>query len=103
MKAKDILASKGKEILSIYEEASVFDVVTTLTAHKIGFLIVTNTKAGVAGVISERDVVQKCISLQKDPAHVKAKEIMTSREKLVASTEEEDVQAIMNIMTEKKI
>ena len=103
MKAKDILATKGKEIVSINEETSVFDVVTTLTTHKIGFLIVTNTKAGVAGVISERDVVHKCVSLQKDPAHMKAKEIMTPRGKLVSATEEEDVQSIMNVMTEKKI
>jgi len=103
MKAKDILASKGKEILTISEDATVFDVVTKLAAHKIGFLIVTNTQAGVAGVLSERDVIQKCISLQKEPAQMKAKEVMTPRERLVSATEEEDVQQIMNTMTEKKI
>lgn len=103
MKAKDILASKSKEILTISEDATVFDVVTKLATHKIGFLIVTNTEAGVAGVLSERDIIQKCISLQKDPTTMKAKDVMTPREKLVSATEEEDVQQIMNTMTEKKI
>lgn len=103
MKAKDILATKSTEIRSVSEEATVLDAVAALTTHKIGFLIVTDSKSGVAGVISERDVVQKCVRLQNDPAHMKAKEIMTPKEKLISATEEEDIQSIMNMMTEKKI
>ena len=103
MKAKDILATKGSTLWSISEDASVHDVVNMLTEHKIGFLIVTNTTTGVAGVISERDVVHKCVSQQKNTSEIKAKDIMTSREKLVAGSEEDDVQHIMNTMTEKKI
>jgi CBS domain-containing protein len=103
MKAKDILATKSKTIFTISEDMTVFDVVGALAKNKIGFLIVTNTAGGVAGVISERDVVHKCVFVKHDPASVKAREIMTPREKLIAATEEEDIQTIMNTMTERKI
>lgn len=103
MKAKDILATKSKGVFTISEEMSVYDVVVELTKNKVGFLVVTNTTDGVAGVISERDVVHKCIHGKHDPMTKKAKEIMTPKDKLVAATENDDIQTIMNTMTERKI
>lgn len=103
MKAKDILATKSKAVFTISEDLTVFDVVGELAKNKVGFLVVTNAADGVAGVISERDVVHKCVFAKHDPASVKAKDIMTPREKLIAATEEDDIQTIMNTMTERKI
>lgn len=103
MKAKDILANKPKSLFTISDESSVIDVVSELTKNKIGFLVVTNPATGVAGVISERDVVQKCIHMKRDPGSMKAKEIMTGRDQLVTATEEDEIQSIMNTMTERKI
>lgn len=103
MKVKDILAAKSKAIFTISEEQSVADVVSELVQNKIGFLVVTSTIDGVAGVISERDVVNKCVHQKRDPLSVKAKEIMTPKQKLIAATEEDDIETIMNTMTERKI
>ncbi|MHB1049842.1 MAG: CBS domain-containing protein [Bacteroidota bacterium] len=103
MKAKDILATKPKTVFSISEDYTVFDVVAELAKNRIGFLVVTNTAGSVSGVISERDVVHKCVHQKRDPLSVRAKEIMTPKEKLIAATEDDDIQTIMNTMTERKI
>ena len=103
MKAKDILANKSKTVFTIFEEHTVFDVVAELAKNKIGFLVVTNISDGVAGVISERDVIHKCVHQKRDPLSVKAKDIMTPKERLIAATEDDDIQTIMNTMTERKI
>lgn len=103
MKAKDILASKGHVIYTVRENESVQDVVSKLVNNKIGFLIVFDSADDVIGVISERDVVNKCIHHQKHPSQMKAFEIMTRRDDLIFAVEDDDIEKIMNIITAKKI
>jgi CBS domain-containing protein len=103
MKAKDILESKGGEIVSISENATVFQAATTLSKYKIGLLIVNNASGGFSGVLSERDVIQKCLNLKKDVEQVNVRDIMTMKENVIKGSEEEDIQTIMNTMTEKKV
>ncbi len=103
MKVKDILNSKGRKLFSVLEDATVETIVTELAMNKIGFLIVRNGANAVAGVISERDIVHRCMSAKKDPSVVTAKEIMTSREKLVTANEDQEIDEVMTMMTEKKI
>ncbi len=103
MKAKDILESKKGEVVSIVDDLTVYDAVAALTKFKIGFLIVKNLSGHFQGVLSERDVVNKCVLQKKSPDQMKIREIMTGKEKVISGFEDEDVEAIMNTMTEKKI
>ncbi|MDP1675847.1 MAG: CBS domain-containing protein [Bacteroidota bacterium] len=103
MKAKDILSSKGHVIYTVKENETVQNIVAKLVDNKIGFLVVFDSADDVVGVISERDVVHKCIHQHKDPAQMKAVEIMTKRDDLISATEEDDIEKIMNTMTSKKI
>lgn len=103
MKAKDILSAKGNSVLSIQEDASVQQAVSELSSRKIGFLVVRNAGGEVTGVVSERDVVNKCVQSKSDPEKTLVKEIMTPKEKIVLGFEEDDIESIMNTMTEKKI
>jgi CBS domain-containing protein len=103
MKAKDILASKGHVVYTVKETETVLDVITKLVNNKIGFLVVFDSAEDVTGVISERDVVHKCIHHHKDPALVTAVEIMTKRDDLISAAEDDDIEKIMNTMTAKKI
>ncbi|MEW5799469.1 MAG: CBS domain-containing protein [Bacteroidota bacterium] len=103
MKAKDIIAIKGGGTLNIKEDATVQQAVSELAARKIGFLIVQNSSGEVTGVMSERDVINKCVHEKKDPEKTNVKDIMTPRDKIILGFEEDDIQSIMNTMTEKKI
>ncbi|MFA6467301.1 MAG: CBS domain-containing protein [Bacteroidota bacterium] len=103
MKVKNILDSKGRKVFSVKESATVEHIVSLLAANKVGFLVVLNDIGEVSGVISERDVVHRCMSVKKDPVQLKASEIMTPRASLSVASEEEEIESIMSTMTEKKI
>jgi CBS domain-containing protein len=103
MNAKQILDLKESKIFQIREDAVVFEAIEVLTKNKIGLLIVKNIAGDITGVLSERDIIQKCIYPKKDPLQQKVSEIMTPRERIVVAGEEDDIQSLMNTMTEKRI
>jgi CBS domain-containing protein len=103
MKAKDILGSKGRKIFAVTEDTTVFEAISELANNKIGLLIVKNATGNISGVLSERDIIQKCIYLKKDPGMLRARDIMTPKENIVVAAEEDDIQNLMNTMTEKRI
>ncbi len=103
MYAKDILDIKGRKIYSILEDATVYDAIEELAKNKIGLLIIKNSTETITGVLSERDIVGKCVHPKKDPVQVRVKEIMTPSKEIVMATEEDDLQNLMNTMTEKRI
>lgn len=103
MNAKDILDSKGRKIFAVTESTTVFEAISELTNNKIGLLIVKNATGNISGVLSERDIIQKCIYLKKDPGLLRARDIMTPKEDIVVAAEEDDIQNLMNTMTEKRI
>lgn len=103
MNAKKILDLKDHKIYQIHEEALVFEAIEELTKNKVGLLIVKNSNGDISGVVSERDIIQKCVYQKKDPQQLRVSEIMTPREKIVVAAEEDDIQSLMNTMTEKRI
>jgi CBS domain-containing protein len=103
MNAKQILDLKDNKIYQIREDAVVFEAIEELTKNKIGLLVVKNIAGDITGVISERDIIQKCLFPRKDPSMLTVREIMTPREKIVVAGEEDDIQSLMNTMTEKRI
>lgn len=103
MNAKQILDLKDSKIYQIEEDAAVFEAIEELTKNKIGLLIVRNPNGDISGVLSERDIIRKCVYSQKDPMLVKVSEIMTPREKIVVAGEEDDIQSLMNTMNEKRV
>ncbi len=59
MKVKQIAARKPHhDVASTNPDASLADVATTLGAKKIGCLIVLDAAGGIAGIVSERDIVR---------------------------------------------
>jgi CBS domain-containing protein len=103
MIAKHILDVKGRNVHILPEESTVAIAVEELIGKRIGLLVIKNSKGEISGVLSERDVLQKCVQKMLNPTQVLVKEIMTEKDKLVAAAEEDDIQHLMNIMTEKRI
>jgi CBS domain-containing protein len=71
--------------------------------YQVGLLIVKDQQGTIVGVLSERDIVKKWIHQKKEPIAMNVSDIMTRTNELVAASEEDDLQSIMNIMTEKRI
>ena len=58
MRIADVLRNKGAAVATITPETSVAGLLTELTVHNIGAMVVVSPD-GLVGIVSERDVVRK--------------------------------------------
>jgi len=66
-----------KEVVTVDSNDTIFDAFIKYRDEKVGCLIVTD-KEQCAGIVTERDLIEKVVCLCKDPKKTKIKEIMSS-------------------------
>lgn len=93
--AQDILARKGSLVYSVSPEATVLDATKRMNHHKIGALIVMNDGLMV-GIFTERDVLQRVVGQQLNPAEVRVLDVMTTD--LVICRPDADMEEIAETM-----
>lgn len=76
MKIKDIMTSP---VVSIEPGETVEVAARTLTRHNIGALPVCTGAGKLCGVITDRDIVTRCLAANRLPARTKVREVMTSQ------------------------
>ena len=59
MRITDVLRRKGNAVVTITPERTVRDLLSVLSEHKVGALVVSTDGASVDGIVSERDVVRR--------------------------------------------
>jgi CBS domain-containing protein len=65
MSVERILATKGRDVLTVSPESSLHDAARLLAEKRIGALVVTSPDRQVRGILSERDIVR---AVAADPA-----------------------------------
>ena len=103
MKLNMLLKKKNNEIIKIDAEKSVFEAVRLLNQHKIGSLLVMNADKKLEGIVTERDILFKCLNNEKDNKNTKVSEIMTTKDNLIIGTTEDTLSYAMKVMTSKRI
>jgi CBS domain-containing protein len=73
----DILSKKRGGVITVTPDASVLDAATRMNAHKIGALVVLDGPT-VVGIITERDILQRLVAAQHDPARTRVRQVMTT-------------------------
>jgi len=58
MSVASILAGKSNEIISARTNASLLEIAETLSKNRIGCIVLEDGKGGIAGIVSERDLVR---------------------------------------------
>ena len=101
MKVRDILKDKGAEVATIGAEETLRDVVRKLVEKNIGSLLVLDEKGGIAGIITERDVLKKCDTRLDSINALKVKEVMTKD--LIVASPDDDLDYVENIMTQNRV
>jgi len=101
MKVKDVLAEKGTRVVTVDQEASVFDAMSTFAANRVGSLLVLDSKGGIIGIIGARDVLMAVLKACDKIKEVKVKEIMTKN--IIIGDPEDDLEKVQTIMTENRI
>jgi CBS domain-containing protein len=100
MKIRDVLRTKGTEVIQIDPGRPVLDAVRRLAEHRIGVLVVT-LEGQIEGVISERDVMNLMADRPDALAVTVVADIMTTD--VIVGVPTDDLDYVMNIMTNNKI
>ena len=97
---KHLLDSKGREIISIAEDASVYDAIKSMADHGVGSLLVMDGVV-LKGIVTERDYARKVIIKGRSSESTQVGEIMTRD--LVTTTSAQTVNECMTMMSERRI
>ena len=89
-----------KNVVTIENDRTVLDACNVYNDRKIGCLIVTKD-SHLDGIVTERDIIHRVISNEKDPRATKIEEIMTRDIKSILQTAE--VKEAAEIMSENNI
>jgi len=72
-----VLKNKGNAVLSVDPSTTVLEIAEIITSRRIGAVLVLGGETGVAGIVSERDVV-KAVARQPDKVlTLRADDLMT--------------------------
>ena len=100
MKLRDILRTKGSDVIQIDPDQPVIDAVRVLSEHRIGCLVVTHD-GEIRGVVSERDILNLVAAKPNALTDTLVSDIMTTD--VIVAVLEDDLDYVMNIMTNNKI
>lgn len=98
MKLRDIMS---KQVVRIHPEESVAVAARTLTHYNIGILPVCGNDGRVCGLVTDRDIVTRCLAAGRTPADTTVREVMTS--KIIAARPDMDTSIAASLMGAKQI
>ena len=97
---KHLLDTKGREIIPIVQDASVFDAIKLMADRSIGSLLVMDGDV-LKGIVTERDYARKVIIKGRASETTPVADIMTTD--LVTASPDQTVNHCMTLMSEKRI
>lgn len=100
MKVESILSGKGAGVITVVPEDTIATVAATLAEKSIGAVVVTDGHGGVAGIITERDVVRALARFGAEALDHLVSELMTR--KVVTANAADKIDAVSEMMTRGK-
>ena len=97
---KHLLDSKGRHIISVAPDCSVFDAIQVMADKTVGSLLVMDGEE-LLGIVTERDYARKVILKGRSSESTTVAEIMTSE--VMSTTSAQTVSDCMELMTKRRI
>jgi len=103
MKVKELLAAKGRPVVTIGPNDSIRLAIGRLVENNIGALPVCDSGGIIVGILTERDILQECSRIKTSPDldSTRVKDVM-SRD-VVIGVPEDDLDYAVSIMAQKGI
>lgn len=101
MKVKDILEVKGKVLVTINQNETIFDALETFAKNRVGSLIVLDDNNNTVGIIAPRDVLTNILNQCEQIKQTKVSEVMTKD--IIVGTPEDNLEYVQMILTENRI
>lgn len=97
----DILKAKGGDVVSTSSDETITATAALLKRHRIGAVLVLSEDGGIAGVISERDIVRALADSGGTLHDMRVGEIMTRD--VITCEPANSIADVMKMMTERRI
>ncbi len=100
MTVQKIIGEKGQDVTTVTSNDTIEAAVKTLESHKIGAVVVSDGAGGVAGILSERDIVKWIARQGAEVLNHPVSELMTTE--VVTCRREDTIADVMGLMTRGK-
>lgn len=101
MRINDVITSKGSSaVWTIKPGATIKELLSELSEHNVGALVVSEDGTTMVGIVSERDVVRKLHSVE-DLRNQSVADIMTSD--VQSCGPDDSLDSLMSLMTDRRI
>ena len=97
---RSLLANKGSHVWSVGRSATVLQGALLMREHHVGCLVVLDQDQ-VVGIFTERDVLQRVVGEERDPARTTVGEVMT--EEVVCCTPETRLEEVRAAMKNRRL
>jgi CBS domain-containing protein len=101
MNVEHILARKGREVKTIRPNVSIAEALRRLRAEGIGSLVVSENGTNLAGILSDRDILNAIADHGIDVLGESVRGVMTER--VFTCSRDDRVSALMALMTDRRI
>jgi CBS domain-containing protein len=101
MNVQSILATKGFDVATVGQEASLADAAARLRDHGVGALVVSKDGHHIDGIVSERDVVRALAAHGAGALGRTVGSVMSTT--VVTCVADDSVEDLMSSMTERRI
>lgn len=100
MKLEDVLAAKGRRVVTVSAKSSIADAIRTMHAEKVGAVLVPDAEGCPVGIFSERDVLRLYAEGDRDFDSLAIEARMTCS--LVVGRLSMPVDEALRLMTERR-
>ena len=100
MFVSDIIKGKGGSVVSVTSEQPVNEALALLAKHRIGAVLVVDPGGGIAGILSERDLVRAMHRIGKSVFDKRIGDLMTTP--VVTCSPKDPVGSIEGMMTAQR-
>jgi CBS domain-containing protein len=90
-----------RNVITLQGNATVHEAVQLLNKHKIGCLVILNDNGQIAGIITERDLLERVLESCRNPKQTRVSEIMTRN--VITGTPNTDVFEATRMMFKLKV
>lgn len=97
---RELLLRKGSRVVTTTAGMPLRDAVVTMVEAKVGSALVMDPAGGIAGILTERDVLHALARWPEGIAALRVEDVMTPR--VVAARPDDTVEEVMALMTARR-